>query len=244
MQCQNSNLILPIFELDSKITIKYSFSESRIYSKNFVCGRNTSRTGHQSIKRHECNSQKYNSNTNTFLSCLLLIVLLLYSAAPERKWWFIMTKLSYIATRLISFLSWVYSISISVFNWYCMICTWFMFSMYLSAACLWVTCHDLAGCLAYKALTCHSNHDWKWRHFPCHESGFPSIIHHHVALVSRCSLNPHLDDTIFQISFLLQPVIREKCWIYQGQLTYKGNWTWRHEVFKKKKSLWSLCVLF
>lgn len=152
-----------------------------------------------------------------------------------------MTKLTCNSTRSISFLSRVYSVS---FGHYSIQSIWhdvrviyvskvLQYELYLSVAYLQVTWHVLAGCLAYKTLTCHPNHDWIWRHFPAHGSGFPSTIPHYVALVSRHTLNPRLNYTIFQISFLLQPVSREKNARYtKGQPTHKGNCTWRHEVFE------------
>lgn len=153
-----------------------------------------------------------------------------------------MTELTCTSIRSISFLIQVYSISFSHPSiqsiWHdghvISVSTKLWFELYLCAAYLWVSWCALAGCLAYKTLTCHPNHDWKWRHFPAHGSGFPSTIYHHVASVSRCTLNPHLHYTIFPFSFLLLPVSREKCWIYwrssntQRKLNMK---TWKTSSF-------------
>lgn len=48
-----------------------------------------------------------------------------------------------------------------------------------------------------------------------------STIHHLVASGSRHTLILHLNCTLFQISFLLQPVSREKRWIYQRSTNTK-----------------------
>lgn len=81
-----------------------------------------------------------------------------------------------------------------------------------------------------------------WRHFPAHGSGFPSTIHHHVAPVSGRTLNPPRNYTIFQIAFLLQPVSREKCWIYQRST--KTQRMLNMKTWSVWKSIWSLCAHF